>query len=119
MTEELLVLGRPMQRRQRRLTRLHHLRDLVEVTGSYFALVLDRGEPTLGRCKFALLQLDERSHVLACVTVREIEHRIVERMESCESDELELVTHGPQLTLELRDRGVVEMALPVERWRAV
>ena len=40
-------------------------------------------------------------------------------MDTGEGDELVLVAHRRQLVLELRDRGVVEVLLPVERRRAV
>jgi hypothetical protein len=66
-----------------------------------------------------LLQLDEGRHVVARVAVRELEHGVVERVEARQRDELELVAHGAQLPLELADGGVVQVALPVERGRAV
>src|SRR5687767_12588467 len=40
-------------------------------------------------------------------------------MEAGEGDELELVAHGAELALELADGRVVQVALPVERRRAV
>ena len=40
-------------------------------------------------------------------------------MEAGQRDELELVAHRAELALELGDRGVVELRLPVERRRAV
>src|SRR6185436_17044785 len=65
------------------------------------------------------LQLDERAHVAARVAVREVEHRRVEAVETGERDELELVAHRTELTLEPADRRIVEVLLPVERRRAV
>src|SRR5688572_1689794 len=107
--EELLVLGRAVQRGRGRLAGLDHLRHVVEVAGAHLALVLDGGEATLGGREFLLLQLDERGHALARVAVREVEHAVVERVEAGERDELELVAHGAQLALEFRDGGVVEV----------
>src|SRR5687767_13905928 len=117
--EELLVLGRPMQRRRGRLARLDHLRHVVEIAGADFPLVLDRGEAALGRGELLLLQLDEGGHVVARVAVGEVEHAVVQRMEAGERDELELVSHGAQLALEPGDGRAVEVLLPVERRRAV
>src|SRR6185436_1559274 len=119
LVEELLVLGGAVQRRGRGLAARHDLRDLVEVARADFALVLDRGEPLLRGGELLLLQLDERAHVVARIAVRELEHRVVERMESGQRDELEFVAHGAELALELGDRRVVEVAFPVERRRAV
>src|SRR5688572_31175687 len=74
--EELLVLGRAVQRGGRGLARGHDLGDLVEVASADLTLVLDRGEAFLHGGEFLLLQLDEGAHVAARVTVRELEHRV-------------------------------------------
>ena len=81
--------------------------------------MLDCGEATVGCCKLGLLQLDERGHLIACVAMRQVEHRVVQCVETSQCDELELVTHSAQLFLELGDGGIVQILLPVERWRAV
>src|SRR5450631_2459854 len=119
LDEELLVLGGSMQGRGGRLACLNDLRHVVEIAGADLALVLDRGEAALGRRELLLLQLDEGAHVVARVAVREVEHAVVQRVESGERDELELVAHGAQLALEPGDGRVVEVLLPVERRRAV
>src|ERR1700738_4556163 len=80
--EELLVFGGAVQRRGGRLARLDHLRHVVEVTGADLALVLHRGEAAPGGRELLLLQLDEGAHVVARVAVGEVEHAVVERMES-------------------------------------
>jgi hypothetical protein len=77
------------------------------------------GEAALGGGELGLLQLDEGAHVAARVAVRQVEHRVVERVEAGQGDELELVAHRRQLVLEARDGGVVEVLLPVEGGRAV
>src|SRR6185437_1504984 len=69
--------------------------------------------------KLSLLQLRVGLHAILFVTLRQIEHAQVQRMESRESYELKLVAHCPQLFLEARDRRLVQLLLPVERWRAV
>src|SRR5687767_8861580 len=97
LVEELLVLRGPVQRRGGRLAAGDHLGDLVEVARADLALVLDRGEALLRGGELLLLQLDESAHLLARVAVGELEHRVVERMEAGEGDELELVAHRAQL----------------------
>src|SRR3546814_9018772 len=98
-------------RSRRALERLGHR---GEVAGADHALVLDRGEALVGRCELGLLQLDERAHLPARVAMGEVEHRVVQRVEAGQGDELELVAVGRDLLLELRDRGVVQVRLPVE-----
>src|SRR3546814_10109273 len=83
------------------------------------ALVLDRGEALRGRCELGLLQLDERAHLPPRIAMGEVEHRVVQRVEAGQGDELELVAVGRDFLLELRDRGVVQVRLPVEARRAV
>ena len=116
---ELLLLGRAGQRGGRGLAVLDGLRHRVEVAGADLALVLDRGEATLGGGELGLLQLDERAHLPARVAVGEVEHAVVEAVETGQGDELELVAQLGQLGLERRDGGVVEVLLPVEARRAV
>ena len=116
---ELLFLGRTLERGRRRLALLDRLRHRVEIAGADFALVLDGREAAIGGGEFLLLKLDECAHLVSRVVVREIEHRIVERVEAGERDELEPVAVAGDLALELRDRRVVEVLLPVERRRAV
>ncbi|CAM2159461.1 hypothetical protein PT2222_50299 [Paraburkholderia tropica] len=116
--EKLLVFRRTVQRRGRRVA-LDRLRHGVEVARAHFALMLHGGEALLGRGELGLLEFHERAHVLTRIAVREVEHRVVQRVEACERDELELVAHRAQLALELGDRRVVEILLPVERRRAV
>src|SRR6185295_4999800 len=99
LVEELLVFGRAVQRRGRSGAAGDHLRDLVEVAGADLALVLDRGEALLGGGELLLLQLDEGGHAAARIAVRQLEHRVVERVEAGEGDELELVAHSAELAL--------------------
>ncbi len=69
--------------------------------------------------ELSLLQFGVGRHAAVAIAVRELEHRIVERVEAGESDELELVAHGPDLALEPGDGRLVELGLPVEGGRAV
>src|SRR5437763_6508106 len=105
------------KRRRRRVAALHGRRDGVEVARADFTLVLHGGEALLGRGKLGLLKLHERLHVVARVAVREMEHGVVEAVEAGQRDELELVPHRAELTLETADGRVVEVLAPVERRR--
>ena len=66
-----------------------------------------------------LLQGRVGGHALVAVGLCQLEHSVVQRVEARQRDELELVPQSPQLTLELGDRRVVQMLLPVERRRTV
>ena len=81
--------------------------------------MLDGGEAAIHGRKLRLLQLDKRFHLLAGVAVSQMEHRVVQAVESGQRDELEFVTHGAEFALEASNRGVVEVLFPIERWRAV
>src|SRR4029453_19551423 len=119
IVEELFIFGGPVQRRRRSLAAADDGGDLVEVARADLALVLPPGEALFSGGEVLLLQLDERAHVVARVAVGELEHGVVEGVEAREGDELELVAHRAEIALEFRDGGVVEVALPVERRRAV
>lgn len=69
--------------------------------------------------ELVLLQLRVGGHVALSVVASELEHAVVEGVETRQRHELELVPHSPQLALELGDGGVVEVFLPVEGRRAV
>src|SRR6185437_14391615 len=116
---ELSLLGGTGQRRGGRLALLDRLGDGVEVAGADFALVLHRGEAALAGGKLLLLQLDEGAHLAAGVAVGQVEHAVVEAVETGQGDELELVAHRAQFLLEAGDGGVVQVLLPVEAGRAV
>src|SRR6516162_2868114 len=115
---ELALFSGTGQRGGRRL-RVHGGGDAVEVAGTDLALVLGGGVATLLGFELALLQFDVGAHLVAGVAVGQIEHRVVQRVEARQRDELELESHCGKLLLELRDGAVVEVGLPVERRRAV
>src|SRR5271166_3675155 len=48
-----------------------------------------------------------------------MKHAVVQRMKAGQGDELELVSHRAELTLEPPDRGVIKFLFPVERRRAI
>src|SRR5689334_22067483 len=104
-----------MQRGGGGMTALHRRAHGVEVARSHLPLVLDGGEAFRCRRELRFLELDERLHVVARIAVREVEHRVVEAVESGERDELESIAHGAELALEAPDRRVVEILAPVER----
>src|SRR5580693_3229243 len=89
---ELTLFGRAGQSGRRR-RRVDGGRDPVEVTGTDLALVLGRGVTTLLGRELALLQLDVGAHLVAGVAVGQVEHRVVQRVEAGQRDELELESH--------------------------
>src|ERR1700735_3542830 len=115
---ELTLFGRAGQRGRRR-RRVDGGRDPVEVTGTDLALVLGRGVTALLGRELALLQLDVCAHLVTCIAVGQIEHRVVQRVEAGQRDELELEAHRAELLLEPCDRRVVQVLAPVERRGAV
>src|SRR4029079_18255136 len=116
---ELRLLGRADERQRRRLAARHRLRDEVEVAGADLALVARRGVALRLERELVLLQAHVRGHPLARVALGELEHRRGDRVEARERDELEAVAGAREGLLEGGDLGVVELALPVERRRAV
>src|SRR5690625_1321309 len=71
------------------------------------------------RSKFGLLQLHIGAHTPPRVPVGKVKHRIVQRMESRQRDELEGITHRTQFTLEFRYLLLTQSGPPIERWGAV
>ena len=65
------------------------------------------------------LQLRVGRHAPRAVRLGQLEHPVVERVESRQGNKLELVAQGANLLLEGRDLGLVHRAAPVERRRAV
>src|SRR4029453_10229300 len=99
--------------------RIERSSNVVEVAGTDFALVLGCGVAAGLGGEFLFLELDVSGHAFAGVAVGEVEHRVVEGVESGQGDELEGESHGAEFALELGDGGVVQVLAPVERRRAV
>src|SRR5581483_3161188 len=117
---ELLGFRGSRERRDGRGPARDYLRDQVEVAGSYEALVFDRFVTVmLLAAEFFLLQTRIGRHPRQAICPRQFEHAEIQRVETCQGDELELVPHRRQFGLELRDDGIVQFGLPVKRWRAV
>src|SRR5580658_9415491 len=116
---ELLLLCIAEGRGDFRKCAAHRLRDGIEVAGADLALVLGGRVAGSLRGELRLLQRHVRGHLLRLVAARQLEHRVVERVEAGERDELEAIAHGGELALELRDGRIVELSLPVEGRRAV
>src|SRR5690606_29660946 len=101
------------------LTGFNCLSDSVKVACTHFALVFHSGKAQGCSGELFFLQLNEGAHLVAGVAVSQFEHAVVQCVETSQGDELELVAHGTELALELGNGGVVQVLLPVERWRAV
>ena len=77
-------------------------------------LVLDRGVAVRLGGEFLLLQASRVcGHAVVGVPARQLEHRVVQRVEAGEGDELEHVLHHTALFEEHGDRGVIEVLAPV------
>src|SRR3954462_11951464 len=82
---ELGFFGGTLERRGGAL-RVQRRRDVVEVAGADLALVLGGGVAAALRSELALLQVDAGGHALAGVAVRQVEHRVVQRVEAGQRD---------------------------------
>ena len=81
--------------------------------------MLHGGVAVLLRGELGILQFHVRSHLVLAVARGQLEHRVVERVEAGQRDELEGVTHLAKALLEHGDGFLVEVLLPVEARRAV
>ena len=111
---ELLLLGAPGQGHDGGIAPADGLRDRIKIACSDFALMLGCGIAVLLSGKLGLLEPHIGAHLLRLVVARQLKHREVERMEAGKRDELEAVAHGAEFPLKLRDREIIELALPVE-----
>src|SRR6185369_5331973 len=116
---ELRLLGRSFQRQSRALATRQDLHHLIEVSRADLALMANRGVTRRLGGELRRLELRVRGHSMLAIVLRQGEHRMVEAVEPGQGDELELVSHGSQLALELGDGCGVELAPPVEGRRAV
>src|SRR5690625_4774736 len=88
---ELSLLGGTGQRGGRG-GGVHGGGDPVEVAGTDLALVAGGGVAALLGGELALLKLDVGAHLVAGIPVGQVEHRVVQRVEAGQGDELELET---------------------------
>jgi hypothetical protein len=91
-----------------------HLRNLVEVAHAHEVLVFHRFIALTLGAELPLLQLGIGRHAPLAECAGQREHRVVERMERAERDELELVTERAQVGVEVRDLCRGEVLAPVE-----
>src|SRR5439155_3840736 len=87
--------------------------------GADLALVPRRRVPVLLQLELALLHANVSRHSFGRVPPSELEHRLAQRVEARQRDELALVAELGEPLLEARDLTVVEMSPPVEGGRAV
>src|SRR4051812_42424543 len=97
---ELRLLGRPAHGGGLRLAAGDRHRDLLEVARADLVLVLDRGVALLLVGELGLLELGVGRHAVLAVAAGELEHRVVERVEAGEGDELEGVAELAEARLE-------------------
>ena len=91
--------------------------NFIEIPGPNKALVFDsRVAIAALQAKFMLLEARVGSHAFQRILMRQFEHAGIQRVETGQSDELELVSHFAQLLLEAGDGLIVQVAAPVEGW---
>src|ERR1700731_376457 len=91
----------------------------IEISSADKTLVPDCGITFFRAPELLFLKARIRRHAFARVPMREFKHAVIQGMEAGQRDELELVSHGGQLTLEFCDAGFIQLLLPVEGRRAV
>src|SRR5260370_2925565 len=85
---ELVLFGRAVQRRCRRGAAADGQRHLVVVAGADLSLVASGGVAARLAGELRLLEFGISSHAGALVGIRQLEHAVVERVESGQGDEL-------------------------------
>ena len=113
---ELFFFSRTGQSRDARAAALDHSGHFVEVTGAHFLLVRHEGVAAVACCELGFLHLlNVGRHAALNVGLCQVEHVVPHGVNTGQSDELVLVTHGAQFFLEFGDGGIVQVFLPVER----
>src|SRR5580704_14507686 len=107
---ELLLLGTARERSDRGGTGGDGLGDIIKVACTDFALMFGGGVAARLSREFGLLKRNIGRHLTGLVAARQLEHRVIERVEAGQGNELELVAHRAKLVLEFGDGGVVELA---------
>src|SRR5690606_19787190 len=78
-----------------------------------------RRKSTIGGVELFLLKLNKGTHVPACIAMCQIEHAVVQGVEASQRNKLEFIPHCPPLSLKTSNRGIVQIFLPVKRWRTI
>ena len=116
---ELCLLGGIGHRGGRRPATLDGNRDRVEPAGADLALMACRGVTVGFGGEFGVLQFAIGFHAAVTIAGGKLIHRVVQRMEAGQGDELVFVAHGADLALEACDVLGRQIGRPVEAWRAV
>src|SRR2546423_14851453 len=110
---ELCFLCRTFQSGRRGHAASDGLGNLVEVARSHLALVLGGGIATWLHREFSLLQPRIRRHAALFVAEGQLEHAVVESVETCQRHKLEDIAHFSEALLEAGDGLGFELLLPV------
>jgi hypothetical protein len=86
-----------------------NLRNVVEVAGAHFVLMLGRTVSLFFGRELRLLQFRIGFHSSIAIASRELKHAVIERVETGQGNELEFVAQRPQLTLKFCDTSAIEM----------
>src|ERR1700722_4016783 len=112
---KLSRFGRAGQRRGGRRAAGDRLLHAIEVSGAHKALMLHR---FVARFFFAgellILQGAVSGHAVDLVIASQFVHRVIQGVESRQSDELEFVAHRAQFLLEFRDGRIIQILPPIE-----
>src|SRR6266852_6928 len=98
---ELRYLGRSGQRGRRRFAASDDLGYLVKVARADLALVFGGSVAVVFERELSLLQFGVGGHAVLAVALCQFEHAVIEGVEACQRDELELIAHLRQLMLEV------------------
>src|SRR5579864_8034050 len=112
---ELLRLRRSLHCRDGRLSTGNGLGNFVKISGADKALVPHRRITLVRALEFFFLEPRICRHSFSRVAMRKFKHAVIQRVETSQRNELELISHGGQLSLEFRDSGFIQLLLPVER----
>jgi hypothetical protein len=86
-----------------------NLSNVVEVAGAHFVLMPGRTVSMFFGRELLLLQFRIRLHSSIAITLRQLKHAVIERVETGQGNELEFVAHRSQFALKLCDTSTIEM----------
>ena len=112
---KLLFFGRASQCGDAGLTPLDSGGDFIEVPGAHLLLMRDKCVAAFAGSKFRFLHLlDVSGHATLDIVLTQVVHVVPHGVNTGEGNELVLVAHGSQFTLELGNGGIVQIFLPVK-----
>src|SRR3954453_8095904 len=111
---KLFRLSGTLHRSSGGLTAGDGLCHFIKISGSDKPLVPNRRITFIRALEFFFLKPRIRRHAFTRVAMRELKHAVIQGVEAGQCYELELVSHGGKLSLELGDCRFVKFLLPME-----